>query len=93
MQGSLWISILSIPLNSVVLLLLLVSQSDGAVRGSTAGSCDRQTGPERGRATINKELAATASDAAVGKEGRNQIPLVFINFFETYLSQLSYYLK
>lgn len=60
---------LSLPLEFAVLLLLPVSQSDAVVRGSTAGSCDRQAGPVRSRAAINKELAAAASVAAVGYRG------------------------
>lgn len=56
--------LLSLPLDSGIPLLLPVSQTDAVVRGSTAGSCDRQSGPVRSRAAINKELAACA--VAVG---------------------------
>lgn len=78
---------LLLPLHSVVLLLLPVSQSDAVVRRSTAGSCDRQAGPVRSWAAINKELAATAAVAAVGEKGWTETHSLSKFFLQTSVPQ------
>lgn len=78
--------LLSLPIHSAVLLLLPVSQSDAVVTGSTAGSCDRQAGPVRSRAAINKDLLLLPLLLLLDREDRRaerKKHLFFTNVFET----------